>query len=389
MTGRGAGTTAPPNSGKTPQTAGEVTAAVAPPKLTDEFIAWVQGADPGYDTYSVSRGDTVEAIARATYGDDWRAGVAAIIGANNLRANANGSPLIYAGSDIVLPSLNGLDTEALSRSGGAIIANNSQGIAASQAIAASATSGGLNLGLASFTADPATNRAFQFQTYLDSHPIAQQLWTEGNRYADAIDRLVANDLPLETPWFDPVNLAMYADLPAAGYSLLRAGARYGLERAALRAGSEVDFSSGANLSRMALPRSAELGEVSTTGEILRNGFIPGREGVTLSQRSVVFADIARMSEMHGVEFALTKENGAWRLYSGGVDSVGTPLGANTRVLAHTHPGGSPLPSPADIAALNRNFDARLAVNPAISPYPSRVIYGTGADDVTLFWPNIR
>ena len=103
--------------------------------------AWLDDllSEDGSQSYSVSRGDTVEAIARATYGDNWRAGVAAIIGANNLRANANGSPLIYAGSEIVLPSLGGLDVGALSRVGGNIIANNSQRLSLNAQIDAMST----------------------------------------------------------------------------------------------------------------------------------------------------------------------------------------------------------------------------------------------------------
>jgi hypothetical protein len=93
-----------------------------------ELGAWLDGImnGGGDQSYSVTRGETVEAIARATYGDDWRAGVAAIIGANDLSFNDNGSPLIYAGSDIILPSLNGLDTGALASLGGDVIAHNTQ-----------------------------------------------------------------------------------------------------------------------------------------------------------------------------------------------------------------------------------------------------------------------
>lgn len=78
-------------------------------------------------------------VCHSFHGDDWRTGVAAIIGANDLRANANGSPLIYAGTEIILPSLAGLDTAALGREGGAIIANNTRGLEAAAARQAAAT----------------------------------------------------------------------------------------------------------------------------------------------------------------------------------------------------------------------------------------------------------
>ena len=99
------------------------------PELFAPFLTQLPGLtfeQGGSETHSVVRGDTVELIARTRYGDNWRAGVAAIIGANDLRANENGSPLIYAGSDIALPSLSGLNLAALSRTGGAIISNNSE-----------------------------------------------------------------------------------------------------------------------------------------------------------------------------------------------------------------------------------------------------------------------
>ncbi len=149
------------------------------------------------------------------------------------------------------------------------------------------------------------------------------------------------------------------------------------------------FSSGAALNAMPLPRSPGLGSVSTTSELLERGLVPGVEGVTLGQRTVVFSDLWKMSEMHGVEFALTKEAGAWRLYSGGVSRVPTPLGADTRILAHTHPGGTVGPSPGDWRALSANYDARLAVNPRTIPYPSRVIHGPGVGDYTPFFPTNR
>jgi len=48
-----------------------------------------------------------------------------------------------------------------------------------------------------------------------------------------------------------------------------------------------------------------------------------------------------------------------------------------------------LPSTGDIRALNFNYDARLAVNPSASPYPSRVIYGPGVHDYIPLWPTNR
>ena len=92
-------------------------------------------AAPSYNdqTHTISRGDTVEAIARARYGDDWRAGVAVIISANNLRANSLGSPLLTVGNDLTIPDLQryqdrGIDLSVLAKMGGNIIAGNQRGI---------------------------------------------------------------------------------------------------------------------------------------------------------------------------------------------------------------------------------------------------------------------
>ena len=59
---------------------------------------------------------------------------------------------------------------------------------------------------------------------------------------------------------------------------------------------------------MELPRSPELGAISTTDELLRTGAIPGAEGVILNQPHVLFNDLWRLSERAGVEFVLTHEN---------------------------------------------------------------------------------
>ncbi len=77
-------------------------------------------------TYRVDRGETLEPIARAHYGEDnWRAGLAAMMIANNIRRNHLGSPLIYPGQNLIVPELADHEPE-LDQLGGEIIAANSR-----------------------------------------------------------------------------------------------------------------------------------------------------------------------------------------------------------------------------------------------------------------------
>ena len=84
-------------------------------------------------SYTVAKGDTVEALARANYGSNWRAGVAAIIAANGLQANRLGSPMLGVGDSLTIPDLQryadqGGSLDLLSKLGGGVIAGNQRGI---------------------------------------------------------------------------------------------------------------------------------------------------------------------------------------------------------------------------------------------------------------------
>ena len=83
-------------------------------------------------TVTVGRGDTLEQLARQHYGENWRAGLTALVAANpGLRTNRWGSPLITPGQTLNAPSLQGLSAEQLARlghTGGQIIGRNSQGL---------------------------------------------------------------------------------------------------------------------------------------------------------------------------------------------------------------------------------------------------------------------
>ena len=88
-------------------------------------------------TLTVSSGDTLERLARQQYGENWRAGLTAMIGSNpELTSNRWGSPIIQPGQTLNAPSLQGLGADQLAqlgRVGGQLIAGNSQGLAARDA----------------------------------------------------------------------------------------------------------------------------------------------------------------------------------------------------------------------------------------------------------------
>jgi hypothetical protein len=160
-------------------------------------------------------------------------------------------------------------------------------------------------------------------------------------------------------------------------------------RAAVKVSEDVatrNLEMAGSINRVELARSANLAKTGTLDELLklpRGSSIPGREGIILTQKSVKFADIYKLSVKEGIEFSLTKENGKFVLRSGSPDSVAVPRGV--RPIAHTHPpddvlGVQKLPSRADINLLNYLWSQ----NPN-GPRPfSFVIWGTEPGQTTRF-----
>lgn len=82
---------------------------------------------------TVGKGQTLEGIARAQYGENWRAGVAQMAIDNGIKLNQWGSPILGVGNTLELPDLSGKSDQelaSLARTGGRIIANNDQGLQA-------------------------------------------------------------------------------------------------------------------------------------------------------------------------------------------------------------------------------------------------------------------
>ena len=82
---------------------------------------------------TVGKGQTLEGIARAQYGENWKAGLAQITLDNGLKLNQWGSPVLGIGKTLVLNDISGKSEQelaSLSRTGGRIISNNDKGLQA-------------------------------------------------------------------------------------------------------------------------------------------------------------------------------------------------------------------------------------------------------------------
>jgi hypothetical protein len=130
-------------------------------------------------------------------------------------------------------------------------------------------------------------------------------------------------------------------------------------------------------------------------DILEQGLLPGLTGVTISNRSVAFKRLWDLTAKHDVEFALTHElidgKSVYRLYSGERGFVEYPTTNLIRRIAHTHPSGNAAISEADVANHNRawlRYFERNGRKPYTPQFPSRVVYGPGVRDYTMFWPSI-
>jgi hypothetical protein len=87
--------------------------------------------------------------------------------------------------------------------------------------------------------------------------------------------------------------------------------------------------------------------------------LPGSAGIVVSRR-LSPGEVAALSEAHEIEFALVYRagpghnggGGQYLLFSGESRSVQLPLDAGDRLIYHTHPGGTPRASGADMSLLD-------------------------------------
>ena len=135
---------------------------------------------------------------------------------------------------------------------------------------------------------------------------------------------------------------------------------------------------------LVLPRTPGLGKEATMNEMLSSGAIPSKQGVRLIDKTIRFSDVWKLADKAGVEFGLTREQGAFILRSGSAGKVTIPPGV--RPLAHTHIAEKhtgniqTLPSLTDINVLN----AYWASNPDVSRPHSTLIWGSTPGNTTPF-----
>jgi hypothetical protein len=80
----------------------------------------------------------------------------------------------------------------------------------------------------------------------------------------------------------------------------------------------------------------------------------------------------------------------YRLYSGGANAVTIGESGNQmlRVIAHTHPRGTRLPSPGDLRNINEAFVEAVAADPYARVPVRIIIWGPGAGQTTPYFPNV-
>ncbi|MDH5228446.1 MAG: hypothetical protein OEZ58_09205 [Gammaproteobacteria bacterium] len=129
-------------------------------------------------------------------------------------------------------------------------------------------------------------------------------------------------------------------------------------------------------------------------ELRQTGALPGTQGVTLTDRSIRFGDVYELGRLDGrnVEFALTTErlgDGTLvkRLYSG--NAWTSPVPRDSRLIGHVHPNETATqiwPSLKDMDLVNARYFRQLQQNPLAKPQPTRIFWGTGNADNTIYYP---
>ncbi|OXI87196.1 hypothetical protein CFB40_16100 [Burkholderia sp. AU31652] len=140
-------------------------------------------------------------------------------------------------------------------------------------------------------------------------------------------------------------------------------------------------------------RTDGLGTHSTMAELRTTGALPGEQGVILSDRTVRFGDVYDLATLGGrrVEFSLVTErvDGAVvkKLYSG--DAWTSPVPRDARLIGHVHPNENAFqmwPSTQDMNMVNARYFRELTSNPNATPLPTRIFWGPGSTDNTIFYP---
>ncbi|WP_426343561.1 PAAR domain-containing protein [Pseudoduganella sp. R-32] len=157
--------------------------------------------------------------------------------------------------------------------------------------------------------------------------------------------------------------------------------------------SELLNQAGGKASGGKFPKSEGLGTHTTMAELKATGHLPGEHGVIVTDKTIRFGDVYELGTLGGrkVEFALVSEriNGKLvkTLYSG--DAWSSPVPKNGRLIGHVHPNEistQKWPSPADMDMINGRYFKELQVNPDARPVPTRIFWGPGDADNTVYYP---
>jgi hypothetical protein len=135
-----------------------------------------------------------------------------------------------------------------------------------------------------------------------------------------------------------------------------------------------------------VPRSAEIGAETSLADLLETPLYPGREGVLLTDSTIRFGNLHELSASLGVELSLAREQGRFVLRSGSYRRVRPSQGGRT--IGHTHlPDRANyvdrFPSSGDLRTGTDEWMARGSLDPSS---PQRVIFGTGLEENTIYYP---
>ncbi|WP_183004809.1 hypothetical protein [Achromobacter sp. UMC71] len=156
----------------------------------------------------------------------------------------------------------------------------------------------------------------------------------------------------------------------------------------------VDLTAQAGgLGGIRFPRTEGLGTHASMAELRASGALPGLDGVIITDRTVRFGDVFELGTLGGrtVEFSLVVEriDGQLvkKLYSG--DAWASPVPRDSRLIGHVHPNENSFQrwaSGEDMEVVNARYFRALESNPNAVALPSRIFWGAGDADNTVFYP---
>lgn len=130
-------------------------------------------------------------------------------------------------------------------------------------------------------------------------------------------------------------------------------------------------------------------------DLLATGKLPGNSGKIITDRSVSYSDLFKLSTNNSTGFPkevlLVRQeiDGKMRhvIYSGDAGRVGAPK--NSRPIAHTHPTENiyqQWPSSGDMKTINGYYYAQLDIKQNHKTQPHSIIWGDKPGETTTIYP---